>query len=192
MLYATIILLLLAGELQSQVADPYESALVAAIHHFAREGELDHLEAILEKHPGLVDVAEPFPPGHKPYSTEGYTPLDWAAVRGHAAVAKYLIRRGANVNAADGAGWTPLHLAAQKGHLELVKLLVKSGADVEAKTAAIPESSSDSQPGSSPVAPGEPARIPVKYPAIPSRTALDWADAMKHANVVEYLKSLKK
>ncbi len=192
MLCATMFLLLLAGDLRSQDTDPYESALAAAIHHFAREGNLDHLKAILEKHPLLVDAAEPYPPGHKPYSTEDYTPLAWAAVRGHTAVADYLIRRGANVNAADGAGWTPLHLAARGGHLELVKLLVKCGADVGAKTEALPATSSNSLPGSPPVAPGEPIRPPVRYPAIPSRTALDWADAMTHTSVVEYLRSLRK
>ncbi len=192
MLCTTMILLLLAGDLRIQATDPYESALAAAIHHFAREGNLDHLKAILEKHPRLVNVAEPFPPGHKPYATEGYSPLDWAAVRGHTAVADYLIRRGANVNAVDGAGWTPLHLAAREGHLELVKLLVKCGADVGAKTEALPESSSNYEPGSPPVVPGEPIRPPVRYPAIPSRTALDWADAKRHTNVVEYLKSLRK
>jgi ankyrin repeat protein len=192
MLYAKILLLLLAGELPSEDADPYESALTAAIHHFAREGNLDHLKAILEKHPRLVDATEPLPPGHKPYATEDYTPLDWAAVRGHAAVADYLIRRGAKVNPSDGAGWTPLHRAAIEGHLEVVKLLVKRGADVGARTNAMPESSSDSLPGSPAIAPGDPTRPSVKYPAIPSRTALDWAVAMRHANIVDYLNSLKK
>jgi ankyrin repeat protein len=188
---AKILLLLLAGDLRSQDADPYERALAAAIHHFAREGSLDHLKAILEKHPRLVDAPEPFPQGHKPDATDGYTPLDWAVVRGHTAVADDLIQRGANVNAADGAGWTPLHLAARSGHLELVKLLVKKGADIRVKTEAIPESSSDALPGAPPKAPGEPSRPPVRYPAIPARSALGWADAMKHANVVAYLKSLK-
>jgi ankyrin repeat protein len=189
---ATVLLVFLAGELPCPKADPYELALTAAIHHFAREGNQDHVKAILVKHPHLVDALEPLPPGHKPYATEDYTPLDWAAARGHMAVADELIRRGAFVNAADGAGRTPLHLAAQNGHLELVKLLVKRGADVGAKTEPIPESSSDSLPGQPPLAPGEPKRVPVRFPAIPARTALEWADAMKHANVVEYLKSLKK
>lgn len=185
-----MILIVLAGAPPAGPADAYESALVAAIHHFAREGSLDHLKAILEKHPRLVDAEEPLPEGHKPYATEGYTPLDWAAVRGHPAVADYLIRRGAKVNAADGAGWTPLHLAAREGHLDVVKLLVERGADVEAKTEAIPESSSDSLPGAPPALEGE-TRTPVRFPAIPSRTPLGWASAMKHPDVVQYLQSRK-
>lgn len=190
MLYATMTLLFFAVQSPSEQADPYESALAAAIHHFAREGNLKHLEAILGKHPRLVDAPEPLPPGHKPYGTEGYTPLDWAADRGHALVADFLIRHGAKVNAADNAGWTPVLLASRRGHLDLVKLLVEHGADVGAKTNAMPETSSDSLPGQA-ANPGEPPAPPVKYPAIPSRTALDWAEAMGHAEVVKYLKSLK-
>ena len=191
MLGVKIILLVLASGAPSPGADPYELALVAAVHHFAREGSLDHLKAILDKHPRLVDREEPFPPGHKPYATEGYTPLDWAAARGHLEVADYLIRRGAKVNVADGTGWTPLHLAARAGHLDLVKLLVKHGADLEARTLALPETSSNSLPGSPPTLPGTRESSPKKFPAIPSRTALDWAAAMKHRDVVEYLKSTK-
>src|SRR5262249_44263604 len=139
MLAGKILLLLLMVRPPSKDADPYESALAAAIHHFAREGNLEHVKAILDRHPRLVDTLEPFPEGHKPYSTEGYTPLHWAARSDRAAVAEYLIGRGAKVNADDGSGWTPLHLAAQQGHLDVVKLLVAHGANVNARTEAVRE-----------------------------------------------------
>ncbi len=113
MLLAKMLLpLILAGGTSAREADPYDSALTAAVHHFAREGQLEYLRAILDKHPQLVDALEPFPPGHKPYATEGYTPLDWAASNGHEAAAKYLIRRGARVNAVVADEWTPLLLSA--------------------------------------------------------------------------------
>ncbi len=188
MLPVKILLLILTGGMSPPDTDPYESALVAAVHHFAREGSLGHLKAILDRYPQLVDALEPFPEGHKPYATEGYTPLDWAARAGHTAVVEYLIRRGAKVNAADNDGWTPLHLAARHGHLEVVKLLVEHGADIHAKTEAIPESAgfAAGAPVADPALRREPA---TKYPAIPSRPPLEWAAAMKHAKVVEYLKS---
>src|SRR3954466_5146203 len=125
MLIVRVVLLLLVGASQPRKPDPYESALVAAVHHFTREGDLEHLRAILDKHPNLVDALVSFPEGHKPSSTEGYTPLDWAALYDRPAVAEYLIQRGAKVNQADYAGWTPLHLAARQGHLQVVKVLVE-------------------------------------------------------------------
>jgi len=52
-----------------------------------------------------------------------------------------LVKKGANVNAAQSAGLTPLHKAAQKGHVEIAQILMKAGADAnlknkEGKTAA--------------------------------------------------------
>jgi hypothetical protein len=191
MIQAKALLLFLAGALSPQADDPYQSALVAAVHHFAQKGSLDHLKAILDKHPHLVDALEPFPPRHKPLSTEGYTPLDWAASFGYEEVVGYLLRRGAKVNAADNMGWTPLHLASLHGHVDVVKRLVEHGADVNARTKAIPESSGV-QPGSPPADSASPPEPPKKYPAIPSRTPLEWALAKKQTKVADYLKSLKK
>jgi ankyrin repeat protein len=184
------ILVLVLAAAPPGAADPYETALAVAIHHFAREGSLDHIKAILDKHPRLVDAYEPLPSGHKPYSTDGYTPLDWAAARGHVKVAAYLIERGANVNSADGDGWTPLLLAARHGHLDVVTLLVEHGARLDAKTEAIAETSSDSLPGQPAARPSD--KPPTKLPAIPARTALDWAAAFNHADVVAYLQARSK
>jgi ankyrin repeat protein len=192
MALAQIVVLLVAGWTPPEDIDAYESALAAALHHFAREGEVEHVKAILEKHPRLVDATEPSRPGHKPYGTERSTPLHWAARRGHATVASYLMSRGAAINADRGCGWTPLHDAAQGGHLEIVKLLVARGANVDAKTEAIPETSSDRLPGAPAIDPAAPPERPKIYPAIPARTALELAIAEKQTTVVTYLKSLKR
>lgn len=40
----------------------FEKAMVAAIHHFAQEGELDHLKAIVEKYPNSSTACRHFPP----------------------------------------------------------------------------------------------------------------------------------
>ena len=191
MAYTQIVALLIAASLPSQPADSYDAALTAAVHHFAREGDLEFVRAILEKHPSLVDAPEPLPPGRKPVSTDRFSALHWAARFGHTAIADYLIRRGANVNADAGGGWTPLHLAAQRGHLETVKQLVAHGANVRARTSAIPESTG-TQPGAPPRDPTAPAERPKIYPAIPARTATDWAIVENHADVVKYLESLPK
>ncbi|KAM3077065.1 hypothetical protein ACMFMF_004980 [Clarireedia jacksonii] len=61
------------------------------------------------------------------------TPLSWAAIRGHEAVVKLLLERGAKLEAKDRDSQTPLLWAAQRGHKAVVKLLLERGAKLEAK-----------------------------------------------------------
>lgn len=188
--YAHVLILIIMGASPAQPTGPYQSALVAALNHFAREGDLEYLRAIVEKHPDLVDASETPRPQRKPLSTDGYSPLHWAARMGHTEVVDYLAKRGANINVRDDDGWTPLHLAAQHGHLDVVKLLVARGADVGAKTEPQPETS-DPLPGSPPRESGKPEPTARTYPATPARTALDWAVVTKQTDVAKYLRSLK-
>jgi ankyrin repeat protein len=177
---AHCLLALALGAPPEKMDSPYQAALLAAVHHFARQGELDHLKAILKKHPQLVDAPEKFRQPRKPLTTDGFTPLMHAARHGQEEVVAYLVQRGANVNYADGAGWTALHVAAQAGHLGTVKQLVRHGADVDAKTEEVPEG----------IAPGSaPGARPQNFPAIPSLTPLELAVKAKHQEVAEYLRS---
>jgi hypothetical protein len=51
-------------------------------------------------------------------------------------VIKYLISKGADVNALDGIDcWTPLHYAANNNYIETVKYLISKGADINARCA---------------------------------------------------------
>ncbi|PSN41745.1 Serine/threonine-protein phosphatase 6 regulatory ankyrin repeat subunit B [Blattella germanica] len=91
---------------------------------------------------------------HSASDKEGYTPLHWAAARGHLDVTRLLIESGARlenrggrkflftplhmasgarVKALDRYRDTALHWAAWFGHLPVVKLLVEKGAIVGAK-----------------------------------------------------------
>jgi ankyrin repeat protein len=66
----------------------------------------------------------------------GYTMLHTAANGYDIAIVKYLISKGADVNAKNNYGQTPLHLAAGSGHdwgVKVVKYLVSKGADVHAQ-----------------------------------------------------------
>jgi Ankyrin repeats (3 copies) len=162
-------------------ADPFRDALVASVHHFAEGGKLAHVQAILEKYPKLLDARRAQELG-KPSHGDGHTPLQTAARHGHDEVVALLIRRGANLNAADGSGYTPLHLAAEGGHLDVVKRLVKAGAKVDAKTTAIPGGFVPGPPA------GEPAR---KHNPIPACTALQIAEDHKHAAVAAFLRPVQ-
>jgi ankyrin repeat protein len=65
----------------------------------------------------------------------GETPLYVAATKGSAAIARSLLKAGANVNkAANNCGWTPMHIAARHGHVETVQVLLNAGADANKAT----------------------------------------------------------
>ncbi|MEM7232237.1 MAG: ankyrin repeat domain-containing protein, partial [Planctomycetota bacterium] len=59
----------------------------------------------------------------------GATPLNTAALHGKIEVVKFLIKQGADVNAANSDGNTPLHAAAFLCREDVVKLLLEAGAD---------------------------------------------------------------
>src|ERR1700754_2752613 len=76
--------------------------------------------------------------GHEPDSKDstigGRTPLSWAAEKGHEAVVRLLVKKGADLESKDSRySQTPLSWAAEKGHEALVRLLVEKGADPESK-----------------------------------------------------------
>jgi ankyrin repeat protein len=58
--------------------------------------------------------------------------LTRAAEGGHLNLVRFLVNRGADVNAVDQSGMTALMHAAERGHFEIVELLVKHRADVNA------------------------------------------------------------
>ena len=88
------------------------------------------------------------------------TPLWRAAEKGHEAVVKLLLEKGADVESKDKYGRTPLWRAAAHGHEAVVKLLLEKGADVESK---------DGSDG---------------------RTPLSWATANGHKAVMKLLTSI--
>ena len=107
---------------QAQAVDgqPESSpALIAAV----RRNDLDGTRAELAADAD-IDAQEPL---------FGVTPLSWAALHGHAEVARLLIEYDADLNVRNRDGARPLHAAAFLGHAAVVKLLIESGADIEAR-----------------------------------------------------------
>ena len=65
-------------------------------------------------------------------TAQGLTPLMMALLHGREDIARALIEKGADVNAAETAstGFTCLHLACKAGLAEIVRLLIQKGARV--------------------------------------------------------------
>lgn len=66
--------------------------------------------------------------------SNGYTALHRASDNGNLKIVKFLIGKGANIEAKTVYGDTSLVRAAYKGHLPVVKYLVSKGADINAES----------------------------------------------------------
>ncbi|MEZ5540759.1 MAG: ankyrin repeat domain-containing protein [Pseudomonadota bacterium] len=66
----------------------------------------------------------------------GYTPLQIAALQGHAAICDALIRYGAAVDAMTARHETALHLAAQSAHADAVSTLLKYRANTDVRNSS--------------------------------------------------------
>ncbi len=63
----------------------------------------------------------------------GWTPLHYAATKGHIAIMEMLLENHAYIDAESPNGTTPLMMAAHYGSLAAVKLLLEAGADPRPK-----------------------------------------------------------
>ena len=61
------------------------------------------------------------------------TALHWSAAAGDEDAMRWLIKKGADVNAKNGLDDTPLHSAAWRGWEESVAILLEHGADTKAE-----------------------------------------------------------
>ena len=98
-----------------------QPAAAEEIHDASQRGDYDRVRELLEKNSALVDQKD---------SSWGRTPLHWAAHGGHFDVIRLLVKKGADVNAADNSGGTALHAVASRGHMEAAKYLIGEEADI--------------------------------------------------------------
>jgi uncharacterized protein len=129
------------------------------LHEAAAAGSLPRVKELVEREPGLASSYSPdgFPVmalaaafGHEDVARylhgkgaeinavatngTGYTALTGAVASSHAALAKWLVENGADVNYRYAKGHSPLLEAAANGKLEIVKMLVEHGADPQMRT----------------------------------------------------------
>ena len=104
--------------------------LVVPSHHRTEEytpvfaaatgGDLSAVQQAVEKDPNLVKATE----------WENATLLHDAVIQNHIDLAKYLLEKGADINAVKTDGVTALHIAARNGNIEMIRLLLQSGATI--------------------------------------------------------------
>src|ERR1035437_6960804 len=98
------------------------------IHDAAQAGDAAKVETLLKANPDLVFSRDKTRDG---WNREmGWTPLHFAAQKGHKDVAELLLANKADVDAKSTANVTPLHLAALNGHKDVVELLLANKASV--------------------------------------------------------------
>ena len=95
-----------------------------ALYTCARHGNTEALELLLTRFNKDVNESNRF----------GVTILHSAAEHGSRDTVEFLIRKGANVNAASIDKWTPLHNAASSGHIDIVEVLINNGASINVKS----------------------------------------------------------
>ncbi len=98
------------------------SALSAAeIHDAVKNGDLEKVKSLVEIDSQFVDLKD----------SNGMTPLMWAAQKMKYELLKYLVTKGADVNATDTDNNTALDSIAFRGDLEAAKLLLAHKARVD-------------------------------------------------------------
>jgi ankyrin repeat protein len=93
------------------------------IHEFVRKGDLESLQASIEKDPAIVNARD----------QDGRTPLHWACRGRKLEVVKLLVEKGADVNAEDSNKIVPLHSLASRNNAAAIAVLLDNGADVDAR-----------------------------------------------------------
>jgi ankyrin repeat protein len=88
----------------------------------ATGGDLTGIQEAVQKDPTLITYKE-WDNATLLHDAVGHNQLD---------VAKYLLDKGADVNAVTTDGLTPLHMAAQNGNIEMTKLLLERDAKINA------------------------------------------------------------
>jgi len=152
-----------------------DSPLVEAV----KDQDQQTIGTLLGQHPG-VNVR----------SNDGSTALLWAAHWGDVKTTDLLLRAGADPNAANDFRMTPLSQACVNGSAALVELLLKAGANPNTPiaTGETPLMTCSKTGGAEAVHAliAHDAAVNAKEP-VQNQTALMWAAAERHPNVVKML-----
>jgi ankyrin repeat protein len=103
-----------AADALDWVIEPNRNNALTAIHHAAQNGHVEIVTTLLDTRPELLEVG----------TSSDNTPLLVAAAADKFNVLDVLLKRGANIDAANEEEWTALHMAAFNGSLQSARLLL--------------------------------------------------------------------
>ena len=97
------------------------------VHLTAKRGDIDGMKQYLASGGDINAITEKrWPSGYNPR----FTPLHFAVMDSKLEMVRFLLSRGANIEAVGKFG-TPLQLAVNLAETDIIKLLIKSGADIQ-------------------------------------------------------------
>lgn len=95
------------------------------IHRVVAQGDLENTRRMIENIPELI---------HQRDKNSGATPLHLAVAKGHLEIVRFLLSKGASVDAKNKRGETPFLLAIVSGRKEIAHILIKEGIDIYGKS----------------------------------------------------------
>ncbi len=113
--FVTVILIILAAV--ALVALAQTENIFEAIE----DGDMDTVRLLLERDPGLIEIPD----------DSGNTPLHFAVAYGQPDIARFLIEKGAPIDAQNQEEFTPLRYASVRNQHEAARALLEAGADTE-------------------------------------------------------------
>ena len=136
-------------DLEPELAAARNADGLSAVLYALYNGKRDLVEPLLDANPpldvfdsaavgrtrGLEELLDTEPELARTWSSDGFTPLHFAAFFGQEDAARILLEHGAEVNLVarhESIRVTPLHSAAAGSHPGVVKLLLEHGADPNA------------------------------------------------------------
>lgn len=99
------------------------AAAAGEIHEKAQEGDLARVKGLIDADPSMLESKD----------AAGSTPLIAACAGGQLEVAKFLVGKGADINAGDNEDSRAIHLAGVSGSVELLGYLLGLGIEVDTR-----------------------------------------------------------
>ena len=136
-------------DFRPELAENRNEAGLSPVLHALYNGKPELAERLLNANPaldvfdaaatgrtrGMEELIDAEPELARKWSSDGFTPLHYAAFFGQEGAARSLLERGAEVEVVarnESIRVTPLHSAAAGSHSGIVKLLLEAGADPNA------------------------------------------------------------
>ena len=102
------------------VSFSYSIVFAGEIHNAARSGDLKRVRELLNSNPGLLNEKD----------SKGFTPIHCAVVGAKIEVVRFLVEKGADLDAKNKNGLSPLFTALDRGRNSIAAVLIDNGADL--------------------------------------------------------------